>query len=99
MALIGGHFEFSNFLKKNAYILKTVLDIADYADFGCHNSIRLEGEYFLNTLALTVISLLGCFVFAVQEHSFFASDPQVLVASITSNVKITCVKSCPANLL
>ena len=51
---------------------------ADYADFGCHNSIRLEAEHFLNTLALTVISSLGRFVFAVQKHSFFfASDPLV----------------------
>ena len=27
---------------KSAYILKTMLDIADCADFGCHNSIRLD---------------------------------------------------------
>ena len=56
---------------KNAYISKTVLDRADYADFGCHNSIRLEAEDFLHTLALTVISSSGHFVFAVQKHSFF----------------------------
>ena len=55
---------------KNAYILKTVLDRADYADFGCHNSIRLEAEHFLNTLALTFISFSGRFVFAVQKHYF-----------------------------
>ena len=56
---------------KNAYILKTVLDRADYTDFGCHNSIRLEAEHFLNTLALTFISFSGCFVFAVQKHYLF----------------------------
>ena len=59
---------------KNAYILKTVLDRADYADFGCHNSIRLEAEHFLNTLALTFISFSGCL-------SFFASDPLVIIKS------------------
>ena len=48
----------------NAYILKTVLDRADCADFGCHNSIRLETKHFLNTLALTFISFSGRFVFA-----------------------------------
>ena len=56
-----------------------MLDRADYADFGCHNSIRLKVEHFLNTLALTFISFSGCFVFAVQKHYlfFFASDPLV----------------------
>ena len=64
---------------KNAYILKTVLDRADYANFGCHNSIRLEAKHFLNTLALTFISFSGCFVFAVQkDYLFFASDPLVM---------------------
>ena len=49
------------------------------ADFGCHNSIRLEAEHFLDTLALTVISFLGRIVFALPKHSFFfASDPLVL---------------------
>ena len=63
---------------KNAYILKTVLHRADCADFGCHNSIRLEAEHFLNTLALTFISFSGRFVFAMQKHYlFFASDPLV----------------------
>ena len=68
----GGHFEFfaKNAKLKNAYILKTVLDRADYADFGCHNSIRLEAEHFLNPLALIVISFSGCFI-------FFASDPVI----------------------
>ena len=56
---------------KNAYILKTVLDRADCADFGCHNSIRLETEHFLNTLALTFISFSGRFVFAMQKHYLF----------------------------
>ena len=46
---------------KNAYILKTMLDRADCADFGCHNSIRLETEHFLNTLALTFISFSARF--------------------------------------
>ena len=81
LAKYSGHFEF--FAKiakhKNAYILKTVLDRADCADFGCHNSIRLETEHFLNTLALTFISFSGRFVFAMQKHYlfFFASDPLV----------------------
>ena len=54
----GGHFEFFTKIAKhkNAYILKTMQDRQDYADFGCHNSIRLEAEHFLNTLALTFIS-------------------------------------------
>ena len=56
---------------KNAYILKTVLDRADCADFGCHNSIRLQTKHFLNTLALTFISFSGRFVFAVQKHYLF----------------------------
>ena len=58
--------------------MKTVIDRADYADFGCHNSIRLEAEHFLNNLAVTIISFSGRFVFAVQKHLFFfASDPLV----------------------
>ena len=56
---------------RNAYISKTVLDRADYADFGCHTSIRLKAEHFLNTLALTFISFSGRFVFAVQKHYLF----------------------------
>ena len=60
--------------------MKTVLDRADCADFGCHNSIRLETKHFLNTLALTFISFSGRFVFAMQKHYlfFFASDPLVV---------------------
>ena len=85
LAKNGGHFELivaRNATQKNAYILKTMLDRADYADFGCHNSIRLEAEHYLNTLAVTVISFLGRFVFAVQTHSFFfASDPLVAFGS------------------
>ena len=73
LAKYSGHFEF--FAKiakhKNAYILKTMLDRADCADFGCHNSIRLETEHFLNTLALTFISFSGRFVFAMQIIFFF----------------------------
>ena len=57
-----------------------MLDRADCADFGCHNSIRLETKHFLNTLALTFISFSGRFVFAMQKHYlFFASDPLVLI--------------------
>ena len=79
-------FNFFNFFAKhkNAYILKTVLDRADCADFGCHNSIRLEMKHFLNTLALTFIAFSGRFVFAMQCYAktlsfFFASDPLVLI--------------------
>ena len=55
-----------------------MVDRADRADFGCHNSIRLEMKHFLNTLALTFISFSGRFVFAMQKHYlFFASDPLV----------------------
>ena len=62
-----------------------MLDRADYTDFGCHNSIRLEAEHFLNTLALTFISCSGRFVFAVQKHyRFFASDPLVEINPIIS---------------
>ena len=58
-----------------------MLDRADCADFGCHNSIRLETKHFLNTLALTFISFSGRFVFAMQNIIFFfASDPLVLIA-------------------
>ena len=69
---------------QKSYISKTVLDRADYADFGCHNSIRLKAEHFLNTLALTFMSFSGCFVFAVQKHYlfFFASDPLVLILNL-----------------
>ena len=60
-----------------------MLDRADCADFGCHNSIRLETKHFLNTLALTFISFSGRFVFAMQIAKtlsfFFASDPLVYV--------------------
>ena len=75
LAKYSGHFEFLNFLQKlqntKMLILKTVLDRADCADFGCHNSIRLEMEHFLNTLALTFISFSGCFVFVMQKHYLF----------------------------
>ena len=57
-----------------------MLDRADCADFGCHNSIRLETKHFLNTLALTFISFSGRFVLAMQKHYLFflASDPLVI---------------------
>ena len=48
---------------KNAYILKTMLDRADYADFGCHNSIRLEAEQ------LTFISFSGHYLFFASDYS------------------------------
>ena len=58
--------------KKNAYISKTVLDRADYADFGCHNSIRLEAGHFLKTLALTRYILFGTLSFCcAKTFSFF----------------------------
>ena len=69
LAKYSGHFECLYLL--NAYILKTVLDRTDCADFGCHNSIRLETEHFLHTLALTFISFSGRFVFAMQKHYLF----------------------------
>ena len=63
-----------------------MLDRADCADFGCHNSIRLETKHFLNTLALTFISFSGRFVFAMQKHYlFFASDPLVINFFFWSN--------------
>ena len=69
--------------------MKTVLDRADCADFGCHNSIRLETKHFLNTLALTFISFSGRFVFAMQKHYlFFASDPLVIFMIIPKNVNV-----------
>ena len=73
LAKYSGHFKFFLFFAKhkNAYILKTVLDRADCADFGCHNSIRLETKHFLNTLALTFIAFSGRFVFAMQKHYLF----------------------------
>ena len=68
--------------------MKTVLDRADCADFGCHNSIRLETKHFLNTLALTFISFSGRFVFAMQKHYlfFFASDPLVFLEIVLDTV-------------
>ena len=65
-----------------AYILKTVLDRADCADFGCHNSIRLETKHFLNTLALTFISFSGRFVFA-----FFCERSSSLTLDLSFKVK------------
>ena len=73
VSLQSSHANFQNiFVSPNiADILKTVLDRADCADFGCHNSIRLEMKHFLNTLALTFISFSGRFVFAMQKHYLF----------------------------
>ena len=80
VAKYSGHFEFFTKIAKhkNAYILKTVLDRADCADFGCHNSIRLETEHFLNTLALTFISFSGHFrdayLFFCERSSSYIFD-------------------------
>ena len=68
---------------QNAYLSKTMLDRADYADFGCHNSIRIKAEHFLNTLALTFIFFVGtlCFCCAKTLSFFFASNPLVIIFS------------------
>ena len=72
-----------------------MLDRAECADFGCHNSIRLETKHFLNTLALTFISFSGRFVFAMQKHylffcerssSFYCFHFAVLYKSINSEL-------------
>ena len=68
-----------------------MLDRADCADFGCHNSIRLETKHFLNTLALTFISFSGRFVFAMQKHYlFFASDPLVSDLTLDPYYEVKC---------
>ena len=59
-----------NFLQ-NTKMLISWKPWADCADFGCHNSIRLETKHFLNALALTCISFSGCFVFDMQKHYLF----------------------------
>ena len=62
-----------------------MLDRADCADFGCHNSIRLETKHFRNTLALTFFS--GRFVFAMQKHYLsFVSDPLVKMKNIQKTI-------------
>ena len=72
--------------------LETVLDRADYTDFGCHNSIRLEAEHFLNTLPLIVISFSGHVVFAVQKYYLiFVSDPLVFVFVFMQNKQYFCI--------
>ena len=64
-----------------------MLDRADCADFGCHNSIRLETKHFLNTLALTFISFSGRFVFAMQKHYlFFCERSSSLYGHMTSSL-------------
>ena len=67
--------------------LETVLDRADCADFGCHNSIRLETKHFLNTLALTFISFLGHFVFAMQKHYLFFCERSSSFCSVLLTVQ------------
>ena len=81
LAKYSGHFEFFTKIAKhkNAYILKTVLDRADCADFGYHNSIRLQTEHFLNTLALIFFPFWDAlFLLCKNIIFFFASDPLVL---------------------
>ena len=75
-----------------------MLDRADCADFGCHNSIRLETKHFLNTLALTFISFSGRFVFAMQKHYlfFFASDPLVLFVAVEVSTGVFAIFVRPA---
>ena len=72
-----------------------MLDRADCADFGCHNSIRLETKHFLNTLALTFISFSGRFVFAMQKHYLFvfASDPLVFLLTCPIHIGLSNVFS------
>ena len=75
-----------------------MLDRAEYADFGGHNSIRLEAEQFLNTLAITFISFSGRFVFAVQKHLFLQAIPSLFlyfgyVATKTSSLPLTVIRN------
>ena len=69
-----------------------MLDRADCADFGCHNSIRLETKHILNTLALTFISFSGRFVFAMQNIIFFFCEPSssfyFTLCNIRTNVRL-----------
>ena len=61
-----------------------MLDRADCADFGCHNSIRLETKHFLNTLALTFISFSGRFVFCYAKTlSFFCERSSSFIRILT----------------
>ena len=49
----------------------------------------LLAEHFLNTLALTFISFLGHFVFAVQKHYlFFASKPLVTFGNCSAKLTV-----------
>ena len=76
-----------------------MLDRADCADFGRHNSIRLETKHFLNTLALTFISFSGRFVFAMQKHYlfFFCERSSSLTLKERSKVKSGHTKRFPAH--
>ena len=71
-----------------------MLDRADCADFGCHNSIRLEMEHFLNTLALTFISFSGRFVFAMQKHYLFFCERSSSFIWDGKPEKISCTQMC-----
>ena len=71
--------------------MKTVLDRADCADFGCHNSIRLETKHFLNTLALTFISFSGRFVFAMQKHYLFFCERSSSLHLFSQNYNPYCI--------
>ena len=77
-----------------------MLDRADYADFGCHNSIRLKAEHFLNTLALTFIFFSGCFVFAVQKHyPFFGKRSSGVFFVIYFDSSFSSAEGCDRNLI
>ena len=56
---------------------------ADCADFGCHNSIRLETKHSTH---LYILFGTLCFCYAKTLSFFFASDPLVFIAM---NNKIT----------
>ena len=74
-----------------------MLDRADCADFGCHNSIRLETKHFLNTLALTFISFSGRFVFAMQKHYIFFCERSSSLFKICRRVdacELSCIIFC-----
>ena len=71
-----------------------MLDRADCADFGCHNSIRLETKHFLNTLALTFISFSGRFVFAMQKHYLFFCERSSSLYIIFVNIHLPLKQKC-----
>ena len=76
-----------------------MLDRADCADFGCHNSIRLETEHFLNTLALTFISFSRHFVFAMQKHYLFFCERSSSLILVLARVSWLNLQSLPVQAL